>query len=91
MDIIFRNVGQFKINDMSDPFNINTPSRYISCHKNPCVAVAEPFERSLAGTLGFVTMNSFRAYAATTKFFCDLVRAMLSARKHYDLRHNGGF
>src|SRR3954466_4653170 len=63
MDIAFRFIRQFEIHHMRDVVNVDATGGNVSGDQNPGLALAEHFQRPLAGILALVAMDSFRHLA----------------------------
>ena len=90
MDVAFRLVGEFEIDDVTDPLHIDAPRRDVGGHQHPGVAIAKPLEGALAGPLGFVAMNAFGADPAAVQKLHHLVGTVFGAGENTDPFHFRG-
>ena len=70
---------------MADIVHINPAGRDISGDERATCAIAEPLQRSLACSLGFVAMQGFRVDARSCKHLCNPISLVLGPGENDDL------
>ena len=82
VDITLGIVRQFVVDDMRDPFDIDSTRHDIRSHQNPDPASIESSKAALPSVLTFIRVDSVGGNPAARKMPQNAVRTMLRARKH---------
>ena len=87
MDIAFRDVGQFEVDDVRDAIDVDAASGNIGCDQRPDLRGLEGGKRLFALTLALVAVDGGDLDANRFKMTRHTVRAALGAREHERTAH----
>ena len=79
MDIAFRFVWQFKVDDVGNAVDIDTARRNVRCDKDTYSIAFETIQGPLSGCLRLITVNGRCLNACLSQLLCHPVRSMLGA------------
>ena len=82
VNITFGLIRKLVVDDMGDAVDIDASGCDIRRHQHPGLTVAEPLERTLSRTLGFVAVDCLNGDATFAELVGDPVGAMLGAGEH---------
>ena len=89
MNVGFRYVGQFEVDDVGQFVDIDAAGGDVCCNEDPCLSAFKVEERSLAGVLRLVTVDRFGADAGSYESLGYFVGAVFGARED-QCRWDGG-
>ena len=81
VDVLFRDVGQFEVDDVADARHVDAARRDVGCDQHLGLAVLELTQRALALALALVTVDRISGDAVAGQQLHDAIGAMLGARE----------
>ena len=83
--VVFRHVGDFKVHDVRQVFDVDTARSNVCGHQSADLAAFEASQRLSAGRLAFVAVQGHGLDAVFGQEVGHIVRAKLGAREHQHL------